>query len=314
MWKSFLSFTRSQQIGIIVLIVIIALLFVADFTLKTWFHPHVKIENDSAFIHQVKQFEDGLQEKSASYANTSPKIKNKHSPKAFSRSSLFDFDPNVIDSSGLVKLGLYPNVAARVIHYRRKGGYFNSADEFGKIYGIDSDIIHRLKPYIHIEKRNEIEAKDSSNKIRKNIKTTAKNIFIELNSADTTQLQQLKGIGRYRARQIIYYRKQLGGFYTPEQILEIKNFPPEVLEQNLHFLTVDTDSIHPIYVNRSSVDWLKKHPYINFYQAKAIYELRRGQGQLKNIDDLKSLKEFTPEQLEKLRPYLNFKEFTYKHK
>jgi hypothetical protein len=54
------------------------------------------------------------------------------------------------------------------------------------------------------------------------------------------------------------------------------------------------------------VERLKGHPYLNFYQSRAIYELRRRKGKLKNINELKTLPEFTSESLAKIEPYLSF--------
>jgi len=64
--------------------------------------------------------------------------------------------------------------------------------------------------------------------------------------------------------------------------------------------------VQKIKINTASVERMKSHPYFNFYQSKAVYELRRKKGKLKDISDLKVLSEFTPEALSKLKPYLSF--------
>ena len=51
---------------------------------------------------------------------------------------------------------------------------------------------------------------------------------------------------------------------------------------------------------------LQKHPYLSFEQAKAIYELRRKKVRLHSIESLEKLKCFTPTELERLAPYLQF--------
>ncbi len=45
-----------------------------------------------------------------------------------------------------------------------------------------------------------------------------KDTILDLNRCDTTELQYIRGIGRYTAMQIIKYREQLGGYYSPEQL------------------------------------------------------------------------------------------------
>ena len=72
------------------------------------------------------------------------------------------------------------------------------------------------------------------------------------------------------------------------------------------FCTVNTALIQRIKVNIASVERLNAHLYINFYQAKALFELRRSKGKLKEMNDLKVLQEFSPEDLNKLKPYLSF--------
>ena len=81
---------------------------------------------------------------------------------------------------------------------------------------------------------------------------------------------------------------------------------PENLEKIRPFCKVNTGLVQKIKVNTASVERLKGHPYLNFYQSKAIYELRRKKGKLKNIHELKILSEFTPESIAKIEPYLTF--------
>ena len=80
------------------------------------------------------------------------------------------------------------------------------------------------------------------------------------------------------------------------------------------YLSATADSIKPILVNKATVEKLKSHPYLNFYQAKAIYELRRAKEGLHSLDELKALPEFTPDDLRKLAPYLDFREIKYTYK
>jgi DNA uptake protein ComE-like DNA-binding protein len=69
---------------------------------------------------------------------------------------------------------------------------------------------------------------------------------------------------------------------------------------------LDSICIEPIQVNRARVEVLQKHPYLSFEQAKAIYELRRKKVRLQSIESLEKLKCFTPAELERLAPYLQF--------
>ena len=62
-----------------------------------------------------------------------------------------------------------------------------------------------------------------------------------------------------------------------------------------------------IEVNKGTVNELRSHPYMNFYQARAIVELRRERGKIKGPEQLSLLEEFTAQDLERLKPYLDFR-------
>ena len=134
----------------------------------------------------------------------------------------------------------------------------------------------------------------------------AEGTVIEINESDTLQLMKIPGIGAGFAKRITGYRNLLGGFYRLEQLREVYGMYVELYEKTVPYLRIDTCKITPISVNTSSLDRLKSHPYINFYQAKAIVEMRKKKGKLENINELSLLEEFTPEDLERIKHYLVF--------
>jgi competence ComEA-like helix-hairpin-helix protein len=134
----------------------------------------------------------------------------------------------------------------------------------------------------------------------------AEGTSIELNSSDTTQLMKIPGIGISFAKRIVGYRNVLGGYYRLEQLQEVYGMYEELYEKMIPYLIVNMDSIRLLPVNSASIDKLKSHPYINFYQAKAIIEIRKKKGKLKNVGDLNLLEEFTEEDLNRIAPYLGF--------
>ncbi len=142
-------------------------------------------------------------------------------------------------------------------------------------------------------------------------KKEKKDTLLDLNHCDTAELQLIRGIGRFTALKIIEYRKQLGGFYSPEQLLD-KQFLTRVrqnrfpMDSLLSHFTADTADVRPLRVNSCSVDALARHPYLRYEQAKAIYTLRRKHARLQSIDDLRSLPELPDSALTRLAPYLSF--------
>ena len=217
--------------------------------------------------------------------------------KEVSKYTLFKFDPNILDSVGFLQLGLKPYVVSNILKYRKKGG-FRTPTDFSKVYGIQPDKFSELEAYISINQR-----KDT---ISKTITESSKTIIVELNSADTTLLMQVKGIGRGYAKGIVRFRSQTGGFVAVEQMKEIYGMRPENFERIKDFCVVNKSLVRKIKINTATVEKLNAHPYINFYQAKAIYELRRKKGRLNRIEDLKEINEISTENLEKISPYLSF--------
>lgn len=212
--------------------------------------------------------------------------------------TLFNFDPNSIDSVGLIKLGLKPFVASNILKYRKKGGTFRTAADFAKVFGVLPEKFKELESYITI-----VENKTAKPEL---LQTKRSDIIVELNSADTALLMQVKGIGRGYAKGIVRFRQSTGGFISVDQLSEIYGMKPDILERIRPFCTVNLALVQKIKVNFASVERLKSHPYIGFYKAKAIYELRRNKGKLKDINELKVLQELSADDLNRMKSYLSF--------
>ena len=127
---------------------------------------------------------------------------------------------------------------------------------------------------------------------------------IDLNAADSTLLISLPGIGPVYASRIIRYRNQLGGYIHTQQLIEINGLPDSLMEW---FIITDTIPVKRIMINKYTVNELRRHPYINFYQARAIVELRHDRGKIKGPEQLSLLEEFTARDLERLLPYMDFR-------
>ena len=125
---------------------------------------------------------------------------------------------------------------------------------------------------------------------------------IVLNTADTTQLKMVPGIGPYFARKVVQYGERLGGYVSVDQLDEIEDFPLDAKD----YLVVENTQPHKLNVNALSLNDLKKHPYINFYMARTITDYRRLHGPLKNLQDLRLSKDFPPEVIERLLPYVAY--------
>ena len=218
------------------------------------------------------------------------------------------FDPNTADSSTLVHLGFKPWQARNMVKYRAAGGKYRKPEDLKKLYGMTDSMFQALTPYIYIA-REEVDSvavdslrKDSLPRWEEENKDT----ILNLRTADTVELKMIHGIGSYRARQIVRYREQLGGFVSVEQVLEAKGMENVDADSLLAHFWIDSVKIETMNVNSVGVQRLSRHPYLRFEQAQAIYELRRKKIRLDSIQQLQQIECISAETLEKIAPYLNF--------
>jgi competence protein ComEA len=61
---------------------------------------------------------------------------------------------------------------------------------------------------------------------------------IDINTASSEQLTQLKGVGPKTAKKIIEYRETNGMFTSPEDIIKVQGIGPKTFENNKDLITV----------------------------------------------------------------------------
>lgn len=228
----------------------------------------------------------------------------------------FPFDPNTADSTQLLRLGLQPWQVRNIYKYRAKGGIYRQKEDFAKLYGLTVKQYRELEPYIRIssdyqpaailvetresrDSRYSSDTRDSSLRYPVKIK---ENEHVVLNTADTTQLRTVPGIGTYYAKEIVRHGQWLGGYVSVDQLDEIEGFPQE----SKKYFVIQGASPKKLNVNKLDLQQLRKHPYINYYQAKTILDYRRLHGKITSLDDLRLSKDFPPEAIHRLEPYVEF--------
>lgn len=226
------------------------------------------------------------------------------------RRKLSAFDPNTADSTLLLSLGLQPWQVRSIYRYRAKGGIYRQPSDFARLYGLTVKQYKELLPYIHISDEYKPAAEvygrtDAVKSGRDTLRYPVKlqpGQYVTLDDADTASLRKVPGIGRYYASRIVRYRNDLGGYVSVAQLSEIEGIP----EAALSYFRVTGGAVRKLNLNRLTLNELKHHPYINFYQARRIIDYRRLKGPLHSIDDLRLLKDFSQRDIERLRPYVEF--------
>ena len=232
----------------------------------------------------------------------------------------FYFDPNTADSTQLLRLGLQPWQVRNIYKYRASGGIYRKPEDFARLYGLTVKQYRELQPYIRIsddylpastllgkEKHSYHQVRDSVNQAVNHRDShypvkISESEHVILNTADTTILKTVPGIGPYFARKIVQYGERLGGYVSTDQLDEIEDFPQEAKR----YLVINQPQVRKLNVNQLSLNELKRHPYINYYQAKDITDYRRLHGPLKSLNELRLLKDFPPAAIARLLPYVAY--------
>ncbi len=278
-WKefviSYLSFTRKERMGIIVIVLIVLGIFFLPDALS---HNNTKqVTTDTAWIAGMKR----LELKEAENDNQYPKqytddnstayqydrSTNNYNAKA--KGELFYFDPNTLSTEGWQKLGLRDKTIHTIQNYLSKGGHFRKPEDLQRIYGLFPNEFERIAPYIKIESANETSNyKDFADKPiteTQPAKTyTPRYSIVDMNLADTTALIALPGIGSKLALRIINFRDKLGGFYSVNQVGETFGLPDSTFQKIKQYLKLKITSVRKININTATVDELKAHPYIKY--------------------------------------------------
>jgi len=126
----------------------------------------------------------------------------------------------------------------------------------------------------------------------------------DFNTADTTQLKKISGIGSSFAKRIIEQRNSLGGFLYAEQLLEVYGFTPEMFDKVNPFMLIDTSEIIKININTCEITDLKNHPYLSWNVANSIVQIRKNYGDYKKVADIKKSDLINAELFRKIAPYI----------
>jgi len=208
---------------------------------------------------------------------------------------MFPFNPNSLTIQQWEQLGLSERQANVIKHYEAKGGKFYNKEDVKKIYAITADDYKRLEPYIQISEAAFISKKAKPGEI------------IELNSADSAKMTEIRGIGPSFAVRIIRYRNRLGGFYHKEQIKEIYGIDSIKYTGIKNQISVNPYKVNKININTISFDQLRVFPYLGYKQVNAIIQYRAQHGNYASIADMKNIAILNEGILLKIEPYLNFK-------
>jgi len=219
--------------------------------------------------------------------------------------SLRPVDLNTAQYNELIKIGMPGYIAGTLLKFRKNGKKFNFVNDLKQVKGMNDSILEIVTPFIQFPAGGEViqpdlvlePAFEEEAKIHKKEK-------INLNTADTSQLKNLNGIGSKLALRIVKYRDHLGGFYDINQLKEIYGLPDSTFTKILPDITLDGE-IKKIEVNK--VDFTRiYHPYINKKHASIIQNFIKQHQPITGINDLKKIEVIEHSFWDKIEPYLVF--------
>lgn len=219
-------------------------------------------------------------------------------------------DLNTATPDSLKLIGFPPYLAQRIENYRAKGGYFKSVNDLKKIYGMSEEVYLAVAPHLKVSAKG--QEREQTYPVKPNYHypypyyPPRKSAFqlVDINLADSIELELLPEIGPATARRIIEYRKRLGGFIHPNQLYEVWGIDSFRIAFVWPLLTLKP--IEPLKINLNSpeIERLKKHPYAGYRTYKLIDNYRRQKGAFTKFDELFAIKGLDSTDLLRLQPYI----------
>lgn len=299
------GFSKAEFNGLLVLVFFIIVLRAVPY-FYDFFHKDVA--DDPSFMAKIQKIEIADQPKYGYNKDGFKNAFNKSQPRGFSsqkEEKLFAFDPNTIGLDGWKQLGLSPKQAQAIVNYTTKGGKFYKPEDLQKMYTVSPQTYKRLFPFIKIEAKGRTESPNAKAFSSTTFSKKAA-VVIEINNADSLQLQQIRGIGSAFARRILAYRDKLGGFVKKEQLREVYGLDSAKYEEIKEQVSINLGSIKLININTADFEALKRFPYLSYKQMNAIIQYRKQHGNFKDAEEMKKVAIINQATIDKIVPYLAF--------
>ncbi|MFD2288656.1 ComEA family DNA-binding protein [Pedobacter petrophilus] len=217
----------------------------------------------------------------------------------------FYFDPNTLNPEGWQSLGLSPKQAQSIVNYTKKGGKFYKPEDLQKMYTISPERYAKLLPFVQIAAQ---PSGYPQNKMPFEKKVLVKKTFqvVDINTADSARLDEIKGIGGAFATRILKYRERLGGFHHKEQLMEIYGLDSSKYNEIKDQVTISSVALKMVNINTAVFNDLKGNPYLSYKQINAIIQYRKQHGNYSGLSDLSKVLILNQDIINKIAPYISF--------
>jgi competence protein ComEA len=284
-FKSHFNFSRSEQSGILILIILITIL-----SYLNYFSPlptPVRLDVKAPHILKLQRELDSLRR--IALENRKPK--------------LFSFNPNFITDFKAYALGMTTEQFDALKAFRAGGNWIRSVEDFQKVTGVDENWLDSISVYFKFPEWTKNQ--NRSERYKKDALLTYSQ-KTDLNIATPEKLQRVNGIGPALSERIILYRSKLGGFTDDIQLYFVYGLEASVVEKLLEQFTVKTPKeIMKININKASASDIATIPGIPYSLAKSIWEFVRLRDGLHDLHELTKFEEITARKLMLIQLYLS---------
>lgn len=286
--KSHFTFNSKQRSGILLLLLVIMCLLCVYWWVD--FSEEDTFDIESAEIVAVQKEIDSIYE---------ARINQK--------SKIYPFNPNYITDHKGYSLGMSNEEIDRLLSYREREKWVNSAAEFQAVTGISDSLLAEISPYFQFPDWVSRKKQEKTFRIdNKGFVAKSYSEKVDLNEATEEQLQQVSGIGPAFSKRIVSFRERLGGFSHDDQLYSVYGLEDEVVKRTLNLFTVKTPTgIKKININTASASDIATIPGISYELAKKIWEYRRLRERLNSLEELAQIEEITQGKLKLIQLYLS---------
>lgn len=323
--RRYFGFSRRETSGFVVLLA----LLLACLLLPPLLRPRLASYNPAADQRQL----DALATELAAQRQARPAYASRYPRRTYParvrvpQVALAPFNPNAFTTTDWQAHGLPEWLAKRLVKYRDVVGGFRAKEQIRKAYGLSDTTYARLAPYIQLpEQLPPREARTYASRYPTNNGEVARtrpdappskfarkprNLQpFDLNAADTTQLMQIRGIGRGLSARVVEYRQRLGGFLGAEQLSEIYSLrdAPDLVDSLRKYTFVRAAFVPaPLDVNNAPFEILQAHPYMGKRLARVLVAYRQQHGPFHQPTDLRQIRILDEATYARLQPYLVIK-------
>lgn len=216
---------------------------------------------------------------------------------------IYPFNPNFLTDYRAYILGLSSEEIDRLLVFREKGKFVNSAKEFQQVTKISDSLLSVIAPHFKFAGFKSFEKNLLDNKVKEDIYTGKKK---DINLASAEELIEINGIGEKLAARIIEYRKTLKGFTFDDQVREVYFLASETADKVLRQYEVkEKPAIAKVNVNEATFKEILALPYIDYGLTKRIFNYKKANIRIDSLEELKKIDSFPLDKFDRIAVYLS---------